>query len=59
MIIPKKRATMLSFVYVKHGMCSDEDVLSNHMFGFDDVVDLFTSLHEVSHTKENPEGGPW
>lgn len=50
---------MSSFVYVKHGMYSNEDVPSNHMFGFDDVVDLFTSLHEMPHTKENPEGGPW
>ena len=59
MIIPKKRATMSSYVHVRYGMYSDEDVPSNHMFELDDIVDLFTSLHEVSHTKENPEGGPW
>ena len=50
---------MSSYVHVMHGMCSNEDVLSDHIFELDDVVDLFTSLHEVLHTKENPEGGPW
>ena len=50
---------MSSYVHVRYGMYSTEDVPSNHMFELDDIVDLFTSLHEVSHTKENPEGGPW
>ena len=50
---------MSSYVHEGYGMYSNEDVPSNHMFGFDDVVDLFTSLHEMPHTKENPEGGPW
>ncbi len=50
---------MSSYVHVRYGMYSNEDVPSNHMFELDDVVDLFTSLHEVLHTKENPEGGPW